>query len=237
MKLSIVVPVFNEEFTIGTVLQKLSSLKLPMSFEIIVVDDGSTDGTRKRIKNYARPEQNRRESRIKNMKIIHQSKNQGKGAAVKTGIKAATGDYILIQDADLEYYPAEIPKLVAPILKSKIKNIAVYGSRFSTANYSIPQLYLWGNKFLTLLTNLLYGTKLTDMETGYKLLPASFLKATPLVSKRFDIEPEITAKLVRNKIEIVEVPISYRSRSHLAGKKLTLKDAFGAVKTLLINRV
>ncbi|MCJ7739815.1 glycosyltransferase family 2 protein [Candidatus Microgenomates bacterium] len=249
MKLSIIIPVYNEEKTVSTVLEKVFRVKLPCRKEIIVVDDGSIDGTGNRIKNYACPpsaiaEGNcRRELRIKNLKIITHKKNQGKGAAVRTGIKAATGDYILIQDADLEYNPDEIPKLLSPVI-NQVSGIreqgsvgtAVYGSRFQSNSAVIPRLYLWGNKLLTFLTNLLYGTKLTDMETGYKLLPSSFLKKVHLVGNRFEIEPEITIKLIKAKIPIVEVPISYRSRSHLSGKKLTVRDAWGAVKTLLFNK-
>ncbi len=234
MKLSIIIPVYNEEKTISTVLDKVSRVKLPCRKEIIVVDDGSTDGTGNRIKNY--------ELRIKNLKIITHKKNRGKGTAVRTGIKAASGDYILIQDADLEYNPDEIPQLLKPILSPKTKdqrlktNIAVYGSRFLSNNAVIPRLYLWGNKLLTFLTNLFYQTKLTDMETGYKLLPSSFLKKVHLTGNRFEIEPEITAKLVKAKVPIVEVPISYRGRSHLSGKKLTVRDAWGAVKTLIRHK-
>lgn len=232
IKLSIIIPVFNEKKTILSVLEKLASLHLPVHREIIIVDDGSTDGTRNQITDNIK-----HITRKNQIRIIYHKQNQGKGAAVKTGVKVAIGDYILIQDADLEYNPDEIPKLIVPILKEKNQTIAVYGSRFSSHNYSIPLLYFLGNKFLTVLSNMLYGTGLTDMETGYKLLPASFLKKTQLIAQRFDVEPEITAKLVKKGIRIVEVPISYRSRSHVAGKKLTLKDAFGAVKTLLINRL
>ena len=231
MKLSIIIPVYNEEKTVSTVLDKVSRVKLPCQKEIIIVDDGSSDGTKEQITD------NIKHKTKDKIKIIFHHQNQGKGAAVRTGIEAATGDYILIQDADLEYNPDEIPKLLSPIFQlDKLKNIAVYGSRFQSNYAVIPRLYLWGNKLLTFLTNLLYETKLTDMETGYKLLPSSFLKKVHLVGNRFEIEPEITAKLVKAKIPIVEVPISYRSRSHLSGKKLTVRDAWGAVKTLLFNK-
>jgi len=255
MKLSIIIPVYNEEKTIGKVIDKLLRVKLPCRKEIIIVDDGSTDGTKEITKN--------QKLRTKNIKIIMHKHNQGKGAAIQSGIKKATGDYILIQDADLEYNPSEIPKLLAPILNQKdrssvilacpesperdpgrtrsslarmTKNIAVYGSRFIKDSATIPPLYLLGNKVLTTLTNMLYGTKLTDMETGYKLLPASFCKKSRLRSARFDIEPEITVKLIKKKIHIIEIPISYKGRTHLGGKKLTIKDAFGALKTLLYLR-
>jgi len=244
MKLSIIIPVFNEEKTIKLVLDKIASINLPCQKEIIVVDDGSTDGTRKEILRYIDIKKLREK-----IKYIRHKINQGKGAAVRNGVKMASGDYILIQDADLEYNPEEIPKLLSVILacpesvpdpgrvRSSLarmtKNIAVYGSRFKNKTAVIPLLYLWGNRFLTHLTNLLYGTRLTDMETGYKLLPTAFMKRIKLTSCHFDMEPEITAKLVKSGIKIIEVPISYKGRTHLSGKKLTFKDAFGAIITLL----
>jgi len=232
MKLSIIVPVYNEEKTIDQVLDALVSITLPCEKEIIVVDDGSIDKTAIRIKNY--------KSRNKEIKVFFHLRNQGKGAAIKTGIKAASGDFILIQDADLEYSPSEIPKLLLPITDNnksmKIVKKAVYGSRFKNKNVEIPYLYLIGNKFLTLITNLLFGTSLSDMETGYKLLPANFIKNIKLKSKHFNIEPEITAMLIKNKIPIIEIPISYKGRSHLTGKKLTAIDAFEAIRTLIYFR-
>lgn len=230
MKLSIIIPVFNEEKTITAVLTQLSKVRLACEKEIIVVDDGSTDTTNMRIKNYG--------LRGKNIKLITHEKNKGKGEAIKTGLKIATGDYILIQDADLEYSPVEIPRLLMPLLKEKLKRatIAVYGSRFKHNKVIIPPLYLLGNKLLTFITNLLYSTNLTDMETGYKLIPASFCKKIKLKSAHFDIEPEITAQLIKNGIKIIEVPISYKGRTRLAGKKLTMIDAFEAVKTLVSLR-
>jgi dolichol-phosphate mannosyltransferase len=234
MKLSILIPVYNEEKTIDEVLQKVLSVKLPCQKEIVVVDDGSTDGTIQRINKIGSDLK-----RVKGLTLIRHKTNLGKGAAIQTGIKHATGDYILIQDADLEYNPSEIPLLLSPILQPTTYNlqpIAVYGSRFSRGKPEIPLLYFLGNRFLTFLTNLLYGTRLTDMETGYKLLPSSFLKQIRLTGKRFEIEPEITIKLLKAKIPIQEVPITYKGRSHVAGKKLTVKDAWAAIRIIITSK-
>lgn len=230
MKLSIIIPVYNEEGTLGQVLDALARVRLPCRKEIIVVDDGSTDRTREVIRDYTG-----RSGAIID-KPVTLRRNSGKGTAVTRGIGVASGDYILIQDADLEYSPVEIPKLLAPVLKDPTGRVAVYGSRFRNGSAVIPVLYLWGNKFLTYLMNKLYGTTLTDMETGYKLMPARLIKSVRLESRRFDIEPEITAALLRLGCRIVEVPISYQGRSHVAGKKLTPRDAFGAILMVLRSR-
>jgi glycosyltransferase involved in cell wall biosynthesis len=253
MKLSIIIPAFNEQNTICEVLKRLEKVKILCKYEVIIVDDGSTDKTESRIMNHescdntwkvagwsksgSRDSFQVKESKKLNIKFIKHPINKGKGAAIITGIKHATGDYILIQDADLEYNPAEIPLLLTPIIhnlalrvKGKAeREIAVYGSRFMNKNVAISKLYLLGNKFLTFLTNLLYGTRLTDMETCYKLLPAKIMKKILLQCNGFNIEPEITIALIKNQIQIIEIPISYTSRSHLMGKKITLKDAFGAI--------
>ena len=233
MLLSIIIPAYNEEKTVKIVLSNLQKMKLQdgSNKEIIVVNDASIDETGKVL------------DKIKGIKIINHKKNLGKGEAVKSGFRSAKGDLILIQDADLEYNPEEIPNLLKPLLskpttdnRQLTTDLAVYGSRFMNHQAIIPPLYLFGNKFLTIVTNLLYGTRLTDMETGYKLLPASFLKTIKLTNRRFDIEPEITAKQIKRGIKIIEVPISYKGRTHLAGKKLTIKDSFGAISTLLYYR-
>jgi glycosyltransferase involved in cell wall biosynthesis len=227
MKLSILVPIYNEEKTIGSVLLKLANLKLSCEKEIIVINDGSRDDSEKIIKNVISTDKKHI------IKYVHHSKNSGKGASIRSGIMKASGNYILIQDADFEYNPNEIPKLIQPVLNKSDKKLAVYGSRFKNNKAVIPFLYLLGNKFLTFITNLLCGWNLTDMETGYKLIPACFLKNIKLESFRFDIEPEITMKLFRQGYKIVEIPISYQGRSHFAGKKLTPIDAIGALKALI----
>lgn len=216
MKLSIIIPVFNEEKTISFVLEKLLHLNISWKKEIIVVNDGSTDKSLSIIKKFP------------GLKLISYRKNKGKGYAVAQGIKNSTGDYLLIQDADLEYNPDDIPALLK---KANGKN-AVYGNRFSKTKVKMPFFYRLGNKLLTFITNFLYRTKLSDMECGYKLLPSVFVKKMEIKSSRFDFEPEITVKLVKAKIPIVEVPISYQGRNHLAGKKLTVADSVAAVTTL-----
>lgn len=230
MKLSILVPVFNEEDTIREVIAKLLSVKVPWQKEIIIIDDGSTDKT----KDFLVKLSNKRKG---NIKVIFHKSNQGKGKAIQSGIKSSRGDYLLIQDADLEYDPLEINKLLIPISKGKADDkTAVYGSRFKLKRPKISPVYYFGNRLLTIFTNILFASNLTDMETGYKLVPAKFMKCWKFKSKRFDIEPEITAKLIKSGINIIEVPISYKGRSHLAGKKLTIRDAFAAIKTLVYFR-
>lgn len=233
MTLSIIIPVYNEEKTITQVLQKVANVKLHCKKELIIVDDGSTDGTPEQIKAFLNKSS-------RNCRYIRHKRNIGKGSAIKSGIENATGDFVLIQDADLEYDPNEIEKLISPVMmswtKTGPKKIAVYGTRFANRNIEISPLYLLGNKFLTFITNILFGIKLTDMETGYKLLPLTFLRKVTFSSHHFEIEPEITAKLVKNNYSIIEVPISYRSRTHLAGKKITALDAYEAVKTLIYHR-
>lgn len=231
MLLTIIIPVFNEEKTVLNIIKKVKSAKLPkgISREILVVDDGSTDGTKKIIKS------------IPKIKILTHKKNLGKGAAVVTGIKNANGEIILIQDADLEYDPKYFNRLIEPIVSGKSK--VVYGSRFlnyplilSGKNKTPLILHYLGNKFLTLITNLLYGNSVTDMETCYKVFSSDVIKKIKLNSKKFDIEPEITAKLLKKHIRIYEVPIKVNPRGYEEGKKITWKDGFYALKTLIRYR-
>jgi glycosyltransferase involved in cell wall biosynthesis len=232
VKLSIIIPVFNERETIAKVLLKLTSLTIPkVSCEVIIVDDGSTDGTDLVISDFSFSQPN--------FKIVRHKKNQGKGAAIRTGIKHATGDYIIIQDADLEYNPRDIRLLVAPVISGKAE--VVYGTRLKRLpNFSRDErtpsffLHYLGNKFLSLLTSLLYGQWITDMETGYKLFPKAALDGEKISAQGFDFEPEITAKLIKRGYKIHEVPISTNPRSVSEGKKLiALKDGPKALWTLL----
>jgi glycosyltransferase involved in cell wall biosynthesis len=225
MKLSIVMPVFNEVSTLEPILQRVDAVKL--ADEIILVDDGSTDGTRELFPAL--------QARYPELRIILHETNQGKGAAVRTGIQAAQGDLILIQDADLEYDPRDIQLLLDPIVEGKAD--VVYGSRFLGAARRVAMFWhMVANKLLTLMTNLLYNSILTDMETGYKLFKREIIQDIPLRSRRFDFEPEVTAKLLKRKIRIFEVPISFNPREYSEGKKIGLSDAFEAVWTLIRYR-
>jgi len=220
-KLSIVIPVFNEKNTIREVLNRIEAVRLPLDKEIILVDDYSTDGTRDTLKSLS----------IDKYKIIYHEKNQGKGAAVRTGFKEASGEIIIIQDADLEYDPKEYEKLINPILEGKAD--AVYGSRL-IGSEAHRVLYFWhylGNRCLTFLSNMFSNLNLSDMETGYKVFSREALnKILPrLISDRFGIEPEITMLVSRNKLRIYEVGITYSGRTYTEGKKIGWRDGFAAI--------
>lgn len=221
MKLSVIVPVYNEEKTVKKLLLQL--LKVSIVSEIVVINDGSTDATKQILMTIRHPK----------IKIYHQ-KNKGKGHAVRSGLKHITEKYVLIQDADLEYDPQDIPKLLEPIQKG-ISDV-VYGSRFLHDKYKHSLLYRKFNEFLNWLVNTLYGSRLTDMETCYKLLPTHLMKSLKLQSKGFEIDPEITCKLLRRKIPITEVPISYVPRTIAEGKKITWFDAVKAVLQVVIEK-
>ncbi len=234
MKLSIIIPVFNEEKTISEMLKKVSKVKINgIEKQIIVVNDGSTDGTKKEILN---------SPAISNIEFINHPKNQGKGAAIRTGIENATGNYIIIQDADLEYNPKDIEKLIRPILEGRSK--VVYGTRLKrlpsfSKEERTPQflLHYIGNKFLSLLTSILYGQWITDMETCYKLFPRRAVEDINLNARGFEFEPEITAKLLKKGYKILEIPISTKPRGYDEGKKLnTFRDGIKAFLTLLRYR-
>ena len=226
MKLSIVMPAYNERRTIRDIVALVHAVKLDgMEKEVIIVDDGSTDGTRDILK-----EMDGRDG----VRVFMQPKNCGKGAAVGRGFREATGDILIIQDADMEYDPAEYPVLLKPILDKKAE--VVYGSRFLGAAGGNRVLYFWhsvGNKMLTLLSNAITDLNLTDMETCYKAMTRDVASKLDLQSQRFGIEPEITCKVARLGARIYEVPITYNGRTYAEGKKIGLKDAFQAVTTLL----
>ena len=225
MKLSVVIPVFNEKGTIREILRRV--LATGLAEEIIVVDDGSTDGTRTILEELA-PDHSA-------LRLILQPRNFGKGAAVRAGIQAARGDLILIQDADLEYDPREYPGLLAPIEQGRAD--VVYGSRFLGAPRRTTMFWhMVANQMLTLMTNILFNSILSDMETGYKLFRREVIQPIRLRCQRFDFEPEVTAKMLKRRHRIYEVPISFDPREYSEGKKIGLKDAFAAVWTLLRYR-
>ena len=223
MQLSIVSPVYNEQATIIELLDRVAAVNIEK--EVIVVDDFSTDGTRALLENY----------RNEAFTLLLHDRNQGKGAALRTGFQHATGDFVIIQDADLEYDPADFPKLLAVVENENAR--VVYGSRLATSQPTMTLRHFVGNRLLTGLTNLLYGSQLTDMETCYKLLDRHLVRNLDLVSNSFNVEPEITAKLLKQGITIHEVPISYQGRSFAEGKKISWKDFISAVWTLLTLRV
>lgn len=227
MKLSVVIPAFNEVKTLREILAAVRDVPLAgIEKEIIVVDDGSTDGTRAIIQ---------AEAEAGNIVGLFHEKNSGKGAALQSGFRAATGDIILIQDADLEYDPREYDKLIAPIIEGKAQ--VVYGSRFlGGPRKAMLFWHMLGNQLLTLTTNILYDSILSDMETCYKVFRAEVIKPIAIHSRRFEVEPEMTAKILKRKIRIYEVPISYNGREYHEGKKITWKDGFAAIWTLIKYR-
>jgi glycosyltransferase involved in cell wall biosynthesis len=224
MNLSIVIPVYNEVGNVREIVKRVQAQQL--ANEIIVVDDGSTDGTRDILQELDGKD---------NLRVILHSHNQGKGAAVVTGMNAARGDILLIQDADLEYDPRDYPKLLQPI-QEEIADV-VYGSRFLGGSRRVAMFWhMIANKLLTIMTNILYDTILTDMETGYKVFRRNVIEGMKINAKRFDFEPEFTAKILKQHYRIFEVPITFNPRDYSQGKKIKLKDAFEAVWTLLKYR-
>lgn len=224
MKLTILIPAYNEKTTLEQVVER--ALALPLDKEIILVDDGSDDGTAETIKAIANVNSG--------IIALMQDKNRGKGAAVRAGIERASGDILVIQDADLEYSPEDIPELIKPIAEGWAD--AVYGSRFLGVHRVFKVWHYLGNRFLTIVANILYDTMLTDMETGYKAFRTDILKSIKLRSNRFDIEPEITAKVFKRRLRIYEMPITYRGRDYDEGKKITAWDGFPALWALIKYR-
>ena len=226
MKLSIIIPCYNEEKTIKELILKVkkSVNLLNIENEIILIDDNSTDGTKDILKN---------ELNNSIDKIIHNPKNLGKGYSIKKGVELAKGEFILIQDADLEYDPKDYSKLLKP-LQNNIADV-VFGSRFIGTNEK-RVLYFWhsvGNKFLTILSNMFSNLNLTDMEVGYKVFKSEIIKSIKLEENRFGFEPEITAKIAKLKIRIYEVGINYYGRKYEEGKKITWRDGFSAIRCIL----
>jgi glycosyltransferase involved in cell wall biosynthesis len=225
LTLSIIVPVFNEEKTVALILKTVSRLSLPgIEKDIVVVNDGSADGTAAVLKKI----------KIPGVRIFNHEKNKGKGAAIRTAIPHTKGDFVIIQDADLEYDPNDYQKLLEPLIHGQAD--VVYGSRFRGVHRAFMFWHSIGNKFLTLVTNILYDTILTDMETCYKVFRGEVIRGLELKSNRFEIEPEMTAKILKKKYRIFEVPISYAGRGFEEGKKITWRDGFSALATLVRYR-
>lgn len=218
VKLSVIVPVYNEEKTVAQVLKKLVAVRDVN--EVVVVDDGSQDKSGAIIKKL----------NVKKVKYFRKE-NGGKGSAIRFGLAKVTGNYTVIQDADLEYDPDDIPLLLAPVLKGRAT--VIYGSRFLGPHLNLLFWHRLGNHFLNLLVNILYNTTLSDMETCYKLIPTELFRSLNVQSDNFDIEPEITCKLLRRGHWIYEVPISYVGRTFAEGKKITWKDGISAVLTIM----
>jgi glycosyltransferase involved in cell wall biosynthesis len=223
---SVVVPVFNESATVGQIVEELLALELHL--EVLLVDDGSTDSSPAVLAQLA--------EQHTEVKVLTQPANRGKGAAVRRGITESTGDILLIQDADLEYSPSDIPALIDPLLSGKAD--AVFGTRLRGGAHPQRAHLFWhyaGNRFLTLLANVLYNTTISDMEVGYKAFRGELVRDLTLISDDFRIEPELTAKVLRlgPGIRLYEVPISYYGRSYAEGKKITWRDGFGAVGALI----
>ncbi len=222
--LTVIVPVFNERSTVAEIIRRIRAVEVPVTVDVIAVDDGSSDGTDKVL---AALEDS-------TVRVLTHRVNQGKGAAIRSGLAVARGDLVLIQDADLEYDPEDWPRLLDPILRGKAR--VVYGSRFTGERKNMLPLHWIGNRFLSLVTNVLYSSTLSDMETCYKLFDRQAIEGITVESNRFDFEPEITAKVLRRGFRIYEVPISYAGREATEGKKITWRDGFGALKALVKYR-
>ena len=220
MEISVLVPVYNERNTILEVVRRV--MEQPFEKELIIVDDCSTDGTRELLQQTQWPS---------NVRILYHEQNRGKGAAIRTALSAVTKDVVIIQDADLEYNPSDFGVVLRPILDGVAD--VVYGSRFLGIHRSFMLHHYLGNKFLTIITNVLYNNMLTDMETGYKAFRSHVLKGIKIRSNRFDFEPEITAKVLKRGYRIYEVPIYYAGRDYVEGKKITWRDGFAAMWALL----
>jgi glycosyltransferase involved in cell wall biosynthesis len=223
--LTIIVPVYNEAATVAAVIRRLREVPFPVDREIVVVNDGSTDGTRAALDDV---------EPAGDLRVVHAAVNGGKGSAIRAGLALARGDIIAIQDADLELDPAQLADLVRPILDGRTD--VVYGSRFLAGRPDAPWLTVAANQFLTGVTNLLYRARVTDMETCYKVMRTGIARSLALEANRFDIEPEITAKLLRRGHRIVELPVRFQPRSRAAGKKIGWRDGLHALVVLVRHR-
>ncbi|MFH2118683.1 MAG: glycosyltransferase family 2 protein [Candidatus Paceibacterota bacterium] len=228
MKLSAIMPVYNEEATIVEILKKLISI--PAVSEVIVVNDGSTDSSEQKIKSLLKLQQ----KGVKKIKYFAKQ-NGGKGSAIRLGLTKVTGDYTMIQDADLEYDPDDIPELIKPIKKGRAE--VIYGSRFLGPHSNLLFWHRLGNTFLNLLVNVLYNTTLSDMETCYKVLPTKLFRSLNIQANKFDMEPEITCKVLKAGYNIYEVPITYVGRDFSEGKKITWRDGLDAVWVIFSLRL
>jgi glycosyltransferase involved in cell wall biosynthesis len=223
--LSIIVPVYNEATTVGAVLDRLLTMPLPIGRDIVVVNDGSTDGTRAVLDAFASRE---------GLRVIHGTRNGGKGAAIRRALAEVRGSIVAIQDADLELDPAELADLIRPILFGRAQ--VVYGSRFLNGRPAAPWSTVAANRLLTVITNMLFGGRLTDMETCYKVMATPVARSLNLTANRFDIEPEITAKLLRRGHAILELPVRFSPRSRQSGKKIGWRDGVHAIAVLIKHR-
>jgi glycosyltransferase involved in cell wall biosynthesis len=230
-KLSIIIPAYNEAPTLQRLVEKILAVPFPIQYEIILVDDHSRDRT------YEIARLLDRQDAAGRIKVLHNEMNRGKGYSILRGLEQAQGDVIVVQDADFEYDPAELPGLLKPLLAGDAA--VVYGSRFlgSARPRGMAFANCLANRFLTWLTNLLFGTRLTDMETCYKIIPSDLMKSLHLSARRFDFEPEITAKLAKKNIRITELPICYSGRTASEGKKIKARDFFMALLVLFKNRM
>jgi glycosyltransferase involved in cell wall biosynthesis len=220
-KLSVIVPVYNERNTLPEIVRRMRNVELPLDLEVVLVDDGSTDGTRALLP----------QLEDSTVRVVKHDHNQGKGAAIRTGLANSTGDVVLIQDADLEYDPDEWPKLLAPLLKGRAR--VVYGSRFTGERRAMSLSGWAGNRLLVAAANVLYNTTLSDIETGYKVFDRDLLDSLPLTADGFDFEPEVTARVLRRRERIYEVPISYTGRERDEGKTFTWRDGAIALWVLV----
>ncbi len=223
LKLSVIMPVYNEKNTIQEILRQVRAVEIPK--EIILVDDGSSDGTTEILSGMAKDD---------TIKVLYHDRNRGKGAAIRTGLPHATGELVIIQDADLEYDPRDYPALIQPIREGRAR--VVYGSRFLGPHKAMLFWHSVANNVLTLITNILYDTTLTDMETCYKLFESEIIQEIPIKARGFEFEPEITAKVLKRGHRIYEVPVSYAGREYHEGKKIKLKDAIIALWSLIRYR-